>query len=101
MQFNEYENLIVNWRIKQGFKTPSNFQDYEQVLIKLLLIITEISEAAEAVRLLDYNNFKEEIADTFIRLFDITGTMNMDIEKAIKDKMKINESREFKHGILL
>jgi len=89
---------IVAWRIEKGFKTPNNFQDYEAVLIKLLLIITEVSEASEAVRLLDYNNFKEEMADIIIRTLDLTQTMGIDIVKAIENKMEINKERPHKHG---
>ena len=63
-----------------------------------MLVVTEISEAAEAVRLQNDANFREELADTFIRLLDITGTMNIDIEKEIVNKMHINEGRPLRHG---
>ena len=36
----------------------------------LMLIVSELAEAMEAYRIQDHENFKEEIADTFIRLLD-------------------------------
>jgi len=63
-----------------------------------MLVVTEVAEAAEAVRHNDKENFEEEIADTFIRLLDICGTMRIDIERRIDEKMKVNEGRELRHG---
>ncbi len=64
----------------------------------LMLIVTELSEAMEAYRLVDKENFNEEIADTFIRLFDLCGGLKIDIEKEIKKKMVKNKIRPYKHG---
>lgn len=44
------------------------------------------------------DTFEDEIADTFIRLFDLVGAMNIDIEKHIELKMRYNQSREYMHG---
>lgn len=44
------------------------------------------------------DSFEDEIADTFIRLFDLCGALDIDIEKHIELKMKYNQSREYKHG---
>lgn len=63
-----------------------------------MLVVTELAEAAEAVRHSDQKNFEEEIADTFIRLLDICGTCKIDIDKAIADKMEYNEGRPIRHG---
>ncbi|KKN37005.1 hypothetical protein LCGC14_0767650 [marine sediment metagenome] len=68
------------------------------MLEKLMLVVTEVSEAAEAHRKADFENFTEEIADTFIRLMDITASLGINIEKAILDKMAINEGRPHLHG---
>ena len=97
-KLNDAANDIVRWRKKKGFKTPSSINEHEAVLAKLMLVVTEIGEAAEAVRHHDDANFNEEIADTFIRLLDLTGTMGIDIEAEIAKKMAINEGRELRHG---
>ena len=65
---------------------------------KLMLVVTEVSEAAEALRHNDYQNFLEELADTFIRLLDICGSMNLDVQNMIAMKMIFNTQRPHKHG---
>ena len=64
----------------------------------LMLIVTEIAEAMESYRNRNEENFREEIADTFIRLFDLCGGLKIDIEKEILKKMKKNQLRPYKHG---
>lgn len=68
------------------------------MLGKLMLVVTEVSEAAEAVRHDDVGNFKEELADAFIRLMDITSSCGYDIESEIRSKMAVNEQRPYKHA---
>ncbi len=65
---------------------------------KLLLVHSEVSEAAEALRIDDIDNFKEELADIIIRLLDITGSIGVDIEDEMRKKMAVNEKRAYKHG---
>jgi NTP pyrophosphatase (non-canonical NTP hydrolase) len=43
-------------------------------------------------------SFEEEIADTFIRLFDLCGGLKINIEEHIALKMRYNQSREKLHG---
>jgi len=83
------EEEIVKYRknINQAFITQ-----------KLMLIVSELGEAVEALRNCNKENFEEEIADVFIRLGDFCGGYNIDIEKAIKKKMTVNEKRPYKHG---
>jgi len=42
--------------------------------------------------------FNAEIADTFIRLFDLCGALEIDIESHIKLGMAYNKLRDYKHG---
>lgn len=64
----------------------------------LMLIVTELAEAMEAYRVQDDENFKEELADTFIRLFDLCGGLDIDIEKEIAKKSERNKNRPYRHG---
>lgn len=66
----------------------------------LALIHSEVSEALEADRKGDQENFEEELADVCIRIFDLCGLMGIDLEKAIIDKMGYNTTRPRKHGKL-
>jgi len=84
---------IALWREEKGFETGwSNMPE------KLMLVVTELSEAMEALRHDDKQNFKEEIADTYIRLCDICGSVDIDIESEITSKMEVNKNRPHKHG---
>ena len=91
---------IKNWRIGKGFCTPDNIvgANGDAMLGKLMLVTSEIGEASEAVRKNDIDNFEEELADAVIRIFDICGTMDIDLEAEISLKMKINEQRPIRHG---
>ena len=102
----QFSGEISEWRSKKGFYTPcfisgdvgTILSNGDAMLGKLFLVCSELAEAGEAVRDGDFEHFKEEIADTFIRLFDICGTTGIDIEKEVEKKMKVNESRPIKHG---
>ena len=64
----------------------------------LMLVVTELAEAMEAHRKQDVENFKEELADVFIRLFDLCGGLQMDVESEILRKCEKNKQRPYKHG---
>lgn len=64
----------------------------------LMLIVTELAEAMEAHRVQDMDNFREEIADSFIRLLDLCGGLKIDIEEEIYKKSLKNKQRPYKHG---
>lgn len=64
----------------------------------LALIHSEVSEALEADRKGDHENFAEELADVCIRVFDLCGLKRVDLEKAILAKMEKNKGRSYKHG---
>lgn len=66
----------------------------------LTLIASEVFEAQQALRKNDKANFKEEIADIFIRTADLCGGLGIDIEEEIKKKMEKNKGREKMHGKL-
>lgn len=64
----------------------------------LMLMVTELAEAMEAYRKQDDAEFREELADTFIRLLDFCGGMGIDIEAEIEKKARKNQGRPYKHG---
>lgn len=70
---------------------------------KIALVMSECGEALEAMRKQNYglekkDTFEDEIADVIIRLCDLCGELNIDIEKQIEWKINHNKSRENKHG---
>lgn len=64
----------------------------------LCLVHSEVSEALEAYRNHDHSNFEEEISDIMIRLFDMAGKFNIDLDRSVLDKMAKNRLREYRHG---
>ena len=112
-------HAIRKWREDKGFVTS-----WKNAPEKLLLVVSEITEAFEAFRDLTpatlraletgetilgtsdatrlqvskIANFKEEIADTYIRLGDLCATLGIDIECHINQKMQVNAKRPHLHG---
>jgi len=66
----------------------------------LALIHSEVSEALEADRKGDVENFVEELADVCIRVFDLCGSRGFDLENVLYKKMEMNKRRQHKHGKL-
>lgn len=64
----------------------------------LALIHSEVSEALEADRKGDAENFAEELADVCIRVFDLCGLKGIDLDNEIRKKMEKNKKRTYKHG---
>jgi len=67
---------------------------------RLMLIVGEVAEAQEGLRHDDMNNFREELADIAIRLFDLCGGLDIDLEAEITKKMAKNKLRPYKHNKL-
>ena len=44
------------------------------------------------------DSFEDEIADTVIRLFDMSEAFGIDLEWHVQQKLAYNKSREHKHG---
>lgn len=75
---------------------------------KLALIHSEISEALEEYRngtayVYEGDNGKPEglaveLADAVIRIFDLAGALEIDLEEAIRAKHRYNATRPQRHG---
>lgn len=68
---------------------------------KLMLIVSEISEAMEGHRknLMDSHlpnrtAFEVELADAVIRICDLAGAHNLDLGGAIEEKLRYNKQRQ-------
>lgn len=118
------ENLTeLSKRVHQNAVDKGFYDKPREVGTLLMLCVSELSEALEADRKgryaqnrsvgVDYDNisaevfescfnhtFENEIADTMIRLLDLCGYMDIDIEKHIELKMLYNSNREKMHGKL-
>lgn len=94
-----------------GRRAPKGV-DHNAVLAKLMLVVTELAEAAEEVRDDKWSTyygplgelgdkpegFITEMADAVIRIFHLAGLLGLDLEGAIREKMAYNETRSHRHG---
>ncbi len=90
----------------EGFAIKPNIPE------KLALIHSEISEALEEYRTDEmgvrysqadgFSNkpegFPIELADAIIRILDLCGYLNIDIEEAVRVKAEYNRTRPYRHG---
>jgi len=90
---NELAQLCHSIAVEKGF-----WAEKRNIGEALMLIVTELAEAMEAHRHQDDANFKEELADTFIRLLDLCGGLKIDMEEEIYQKSLKNKKRPYKHG---
>jgi len=64
----------------------------------IMLVVTELAEAVEGLRKGNAENLAEELADSVIRIMDLSGFLEIDLEKAIVEKMAINAGRPELHN---
>ena len=105
MEINELINKAHRNAVEHGFWDHYDNINGDMVEIKkafvsqfLMLIVCEVSEAVEGLRKNDEENFKEELADIAIRLADLCGGLDIDLEAEIIKKMDKNKLRSYKHG---
>lgn len=92
---------MINQLCEKAFETAKSkgwHDEPRETGTLLALIHSEVSEALEADRKGNQENFAEELADVCIRIFDLCGSKGIDLEAAILAKMERNKSRAYKHG---
>jgi NTP pyrophosphatase (non-canonical NTP hydrolase) len=88
------------WEIadNHGFHEGPAGEDTRSRAKILALIHSEVSEALEADRAGDDENYAEELADIVIRVLDHAESEGIDLGSEIVKKMDENRIREHKHG---
>lgn len=119
MELNELSKYIHQDNVKRGF-----WDEKREIGTLLMLCTSELAEALEADRNGRHANvksfvsdcsdvgfkesflknikdtFEDEIADTVIRLLDLCGGLNIDINWHVEKKIYYNRERGHKHGKL-
>lgn len=108
-KLNDYVDDAAEISESKGWTVPG-FDDPERLLGKLMLVDTEVAEAAEAVRKGDLANYREELADICIRVFHLAWQSSREVgsephqivrwslEQEIVDKLNKNRKRPYRHG---
>jgi len=87
-------NIANGWNVTQEV----DWQDAYKVPAILALVTSEVSEALEAFRKNDRENFKEEMADVLIRVLDCVVAFDPDFDATVRAKIEANKKRGFRHG---
>jgi NTP pyrophosphatase (non-canonical NTP hydrolase) len=95
-------NIANGWDVTNAFDWPEGQKPKEEaankLAAKLALIHSEVSEALEALRAGNRENYAEELADVVIRVLDHAAGLNIDIGQEIELKLERNASRGYRHG---
>ena len=96
-EFKNYTDIIQKelheTAVEKGF-----WEDSPDFLNRLMLIVSELGEAAEAYRKDDQENMREELADTVIRIMDLAENMGFSLAEEILKKSAYNKTRPYKHN---
>lgn len=92
----EFQSLALE--IHENAKNHGWWDTQRSIPELLCLVHSEVSEALEAYRNGNKENFSEELADIVIRVFDMAVGNNINIQEAIVKKHLKNTKRPFRHG---
>jgi NTP pyrophosphatase (non-canonical NTP hydrolase) len=81
------ERILAN-KLAKGFATSNVEKEFN-------LTYAELAEAYEAYRK-QHDNVGEELADVLIFVLSLAKMLDVDIEKALLDKLAKNEARNYK-----
>lgn len=78
--------------------TPESWGEKYVIPGDLALIHSEVSEALEAFRKGDRENFAEEMADVMIRVVGLSHGLGIDLGSYVLGKLEKNQTRGYHHG---
>lgn len=101
--------MIHSNAVDKGFWSEQEGEGrVNQILAKMMLIDTEVSELADAyVKQKGGEEIKKEMADIIIRLLDLAAAMNRykiidgSIKQTLIEKIEFNKARPPKHNRLM
>ena len=89
----EWQEVVTAYAIDHGFCWTKD--DIDTMLLRLH---SEISEAGEAIRDDNMEEFAEELADIFIRLVNTAEVMGVNLDLEVTKKHEFNLKRPKLHG---
>jgi len=85
---------IYGLSLETTILTPSEVK----ILSKLVLVVSEVGEAIEALLEGNKKGLKEELADIVVRAADISGFLGAEVLSEAEKKWEKNKNRPFMHG---
>ena len=92
MDIDEIKDLVMKQAAEKGWGTKV---EEINVMEKLALIHSEVSEALQAYRYKKDEEFGMELGDIVTRILHLCGIMNIDIKSEILKKLELNKNREW------
>jgi len=93
LRLKDWQSIVTKWAVFKGFNWTK--EDVDTMLIRLH---SEVSEASEAIRDKNFEEFAEELADIFIRLVNLCEVFDIDLEEEVIKKHNKNVGRPYLHG---
>ena len=105
----DWQRAVMDYAISHGWNQGFHPDVADAVLAKLMLVTTELAEAAEDVRTNRMTTvftgenrkpegFSTELADVVIRVLHLAALMGVDLEKEMRTKHAFNLTRPARHG---
>lgn len=100
MTLNDIGREVHDTNKANGFEvlSPCDWENDYKIPAMLSLVTTETSEAVEAFRVNDRENFGEELADQILRILGIASGLGIDMDMQVIWKLAKNKTRKHKHG---
>jgi len=98
LSLNEIAKRIKDVCVAHGFAW--NVDDPKDIATCLLLIHSEVSEAAEALRDGKVDELKLELIGVLIRTLHLLSLLDANIDELLKSEIQRNAERPYKHGRL-
>jgi len=95
MTIQEIQKLIMDQAKEKGWGIKASDINFAEKIALLHQEISEVLEAYRQKRMTGRHSVKEELADALARLLQLAAIYDIDLEKELLEKIKINQNRDW------